>query len=222
MKKSKKGPVDRAVATIKKRTNRDVLRVSVACDVSKAAAQSLEWDAAPAVQTAFTGWNDATDAIEANAKVIADLRAQLKTAEARQEGLRRDWAASKGQVTSSVTVFCRGSADRVKAFALDVLTRSKLGALPAPEGLTANPGTALGELAAAWAKGVAWHGFLVQHATDPADPATFSIPAASTKPRFILDGLPSKANVSIRVAAIDPASSTGQSPWSAWVTGNAL
>jgi hypothetical protein len=61
----------------------------------------------------------------------------------------------------------------------------------------------------------------VQHATDPGNAATFSPSIPSTKPRFVLDGLPSNASVSVRVAAIDPASATGQSSWSPWVLGNA-
>ena len=74
---------------------------------------------------------------------------------------------------------------------------------------------------ASWDKGIAIHGFVVQHATDPANPATVSGSIPWTRTTFKIDGLPSKANVSVRVAAIDPASPEGQSPWSAWVVGNA-
>jgi hypothetical protein len=126
-----------------------------------------------------------------------------------------------GQTTCSSACRRRRLADRVRAFAFDLITRRKLGALDAPEGLAVNPGSASGEVEAAWAKGVAGHGFVVQHATDPGDPTTISAPIPSTRPWLTLDGVPSQTNVSVRVAAIDPASSTGQSPWSAWVTGNA-
>jgi len=220
--KYKKPPVDRAAAMIKKATNTDILKVSVTRSISLAAQQSPDWGSAKDIQTAVVVWNGGADAIETNAKVITDLREKVKTAEAKQNGLRRDWVAARGQVVSSVTVFCGGSADKVKAFAFDVRTRSKLGALSAPSELTVNPGTGVGEAAVLWMKGLATHGFIVQHATDPSNPATLSTPMPSTKPKLTLDGLPSKANVSVRVAAIDPASSTGQSPWSAWVVGNAL
>jgi hypothetical protein len=124
-------------------------------------------------------------------------------------------------VTSAVTVYCGGSADKVKGFSLDVVNRGRLGILPAPEGLSVNPGVEPGEVVATWPKGIYGHGFVVQHATDPSNPATVSGSIPSTRPKFVLDGLPSKTNVNVRVAAIDPASSEGQSPWSAWVVGNA-
>jgi hypothetical protein len=221
MSKSKKTPVDRAVATVKKSTATDALKVSVTSSVSQAMAQSPDWAAATDVQTAVKAWSADAVAIGANAQAIAGLRAQLAIAEAKQNGLRRDWAASKMQVVSAVTVFCGGSADKVKAFDLDVVSRTRLGALGAPIDLTVNPGTAVGTVMSKWSKGLARHGFLVQHATDPTNAATISAPTPSTKPRFTLTGMPTGATVSLRVAAIDPASSTGMSPWSPWVVGNA-
>ena len=122
---------------------------------------------------------------------------------------------------STVTVFCGGSADLVTGFNLDVVSHTRIGALAAPIDLAVNPGTVPGEVVAKWTKGLAIHGFVVQHATDPTNAATISAPTPRTKRRFTLGGLTSGANVSLRVAAIDPASSTGQSPWSAWVVGNA-
>jgi hypothetical protein len=221
MSNSKKSPVDRAVATIKKVTNTDALKVSVTSDISQAMPQSPDWAAATDVQAAVKAWSSGATAIQANTTVIASLRTQLKAAEAKQNGLRRDWLASKQHVLSTVTVYCGGSADMVSGFNLDIVTHSPLGALDAPSGLTVNPGAVPGEVMSKWTKGIANHGFLVQHATDPTNAATLSAPAACTKTRFTLDGMTSNASVSFRVAAIDPSSPTGQSPWSAWVLGNA-
>jgi hypothetical protein len=218
---NKKAAVDRAVATIRRATNTDALKTSVTHSLSQAMSQSPDWPAATDVQTAVKVWSTGADAIDANAKVIAGLRAQLTAAEAKQSGLRRDWFAAKKQVVSTVTVFCGGSADKVKGFTLDVVTRTAIGPLAAPIDVTVNPGTALGDVVSKWTKGLATHGFVVQHATDPSNAATISGSTPSTKPSFTLGGMPSNATVSVRVAAIDPASSTGQSPWSAWVVGNA-
>jgi hypothetical protein len=44
---------------------------------------------------------------------------------------------------------------------------------------------------------------------------------ACTQAKLVLGGLPSNASVSVRVAAIDPTAPNHQSPWSAWVLGNA-
>jgi len=217
----KKAAVDRAVATIKKATGTDALKVSVTGTIAQSMANSPNWGAATDVQTAVKAWTASAAAIGTNAQTISGLRAQLSTAEAKQLGLRRDWVASKKQVTTSVTVYCGGSADMVKGFNLDVITNGRLGLLDSPVGLAVNPGTVPGEVVAKWTKGIAVHGFVVQHATDPTNAATISGSYPSTKPKFTLDGLTSNANVSVRVAAIDPASPTGQSPWSAWVVGNA-
>jgi hypothetical protein len=221
MSKSKKATVERATATIKKATHTDVLKVSVTSSISQAMQQSPSWATATDVQTAVKAWSADATAIATNATLIAALREQLGAAEIKQVGLRRDWVAGKQQVLSTITVFCGGSADMVKGFNLDVVTHARIGLLAAPQGLAVNPGKVAGEVVAKWAKGIAVHGFVVQHATDPTNAATVSAPTPSTKPRFTLDGMVSSANVSVRVAAIDPASPTGMSPWSAWVVGNA-
>jgi hypothetical protein len=221
MGKKSKPPVDRAVATMKKATGNDALKVSTTRSVTQAMKQSPDWAAATDVQSAVTTWNKSADAIEASAKEIANLRAQLKNAEATLASNRRDWLASKKQVTGAVTVYCGGSADKVKGFNLDVIAHAKIGLLGVPIDLTVNPGKDVGQVLGAWAKGLARHGFLVQHATDPNTPATVSAPVPCTKPKLLLSGLTPGASVSFRVAAIDPASPTGMSPWSAWVVGNA-
>jgi hypothetical protein len=221
MKKAKKAPVDHAVATIKTSTGTDALKVSVTDTLAAAMAKSPNWAAATDVQTAVKGWTTNASALDANAQIVTGLHAQFLTAVAKQRELRRDWVAGKKHVTSTVTVFCGGSADMVKSFNLDVITHGRLGLLVAPTGLAVNPGAAAGEVEVKWTKGVAIHGFVVQHATDPANATTVSASIPTTKPKLVLTGLASNASVSFRVAAIDPASPTGQSPWSAWVLGNA-
>jgi hypothetical protein len=183
--------------------------------------QSPDWAASPALQDAAKGWNADADAIEANAKVIAALKDQLKAADSKQRSLRRDWRTSTKHVLSTAGVVCGGSVDRVKALGLDVITQTKVGALDAPTDLVVQAGKALGQTVSAWLKGNARHGFLVQHATDPANPATYSAVTPSTKTKYTLDGSPSGANVYVRVAAVDPTSKSGMSPWTPWTAGTA-
>jgi hypothetical protein len=109
----------------------------------------------------------------------------------------------------------------VKSLGLGVASSARLGALGIPVGLAVHPGKITGETEATWTRGNAHHGFLVQHAVDPGNPATVSLPQACTKTTFKLDGMPSGAGVSFRIAAIDPASATGQTSWTAWVAGSA-
>ena len=221
MSNKKKPLAERAAATIKRSTKTDVEKVTVTHEVAQAMTASPLWATATALQAAVKAWDADATAIDAQAKVTAGLRAQLKTSLATQAALRGNWQVAKAQVLSMATVLCGGSAENVQGLNLDVITHARLGALPAPSGLTVTPGTVSGEVTAKWLKGLAGHGFLVQHASDPNTAATFSVPAACTKQKITLAGMPANGTLSFRVAAIDPASPTGQSPWTAWVVGNA-
>jgi hypothetical protein len=220
MSKTKK-PVDSAVATIARSTTTDVLKVTVTHEIAAAMPQSSLWATSPTLQAACKAWDGDATAIDAQAKVVAGLRAQLKTAVATQLSLRRNWQVSKAQVLSIATGVCGGSADQVKTLSLDVASYRRLGLLPAPTGLAVTPGSLNGEVQAEWTRGLAARGFVVQHATNPADPATISAAIVCTKHKLVLAGMPVGAALSFRVAAIDPAAASGQSPWSSWVVGNA-
>ncbi len=221
MSKTKSQAADQATATIARSTKTDVLKVTVTHEIAAAMPQSSLWATSPALQTAVKAWDGDATAIDAQAKVVSGLRAQLKTAVAMQASLRRNWQVSKTQVLSIATGICGGSADQVKTLNLDVVSHARHGLLPAPTGLTVTPGSLNGVVQAVWTRGLGSHGFLVQHATNPADPTTYSASIACTKHKLVLSGMPAGAALSFRVAAIDPAAASGQSPWSSWVVGNA-
>jgi hypothetical protein len=217
--KQKVKPVDRATPTIRKPKGTDPTKVSVTRSTTTAMQASPSWNQAPAVQTASKAWNSAADAIEGNAKVVADLRSKLAAAEAAQRGLRRDWNDALKQMLATVAIFCQGSADQVHAFGFDVLTHAGLGLLATPGNLATKPGTVIGEAVFSWARGSARHGFLVQHATDVNNAQTVSAAVPCTRSKYTLTGAPTSSVVHFRVAAIDPAAPTGQTPWSDWVAG---
>ena len=102
MSNKKKAPVDRAVATIKQPTRTDAEKVAVAGTLAQEMAKSANWAAATDVQAAVKAWTNNTSALQSNAQTISGLRAQLATAEAKQLGIRRDWLASRKQVSSSL------------------------------------------------------------------------------------------------------------------------
>lgn len=218
MPNKKAKPVDRAQPTIKQATVTDAQKVTVARSTSASMAKSPLWGGAGDVQAAAKAWNQSADDLESNAKVIADLRNQLKTAEAKQQGIRRSYRACKRQVLSTVSLVCAGSADAVKGFSLEVITRATPSPLDVVEGLTTSPGSEMGEASAKWLKGRARNGFLVQHCTSPADPATCSGSIACTRTKYTLTGAgASGTSVYFRIAAVDPLSLTGQTPWTGWV-----
>src|SRR4051812_31887134 len=112
-KKSKTPAIDRAVPTLRKRKATDVEKVQATRSTTAGMQSSASWTAASDVRGAVTLWNKSADDIEANAKVIATLEDQLRTAQSKQRSLRRDWCAATGQVLSTVNVFCAGSVDLV-------------------------------------------------------------------------------------------------------------
>jgi hypothetical protein len=216
--KSKAKPVDQAQPTIKLATTTDLQKVDVAHSTTASMAKSPLWATSPDVQAAAKAWSLSADSLGANATAIADLRNQLKAAEAKQLAFRRNWRACKRQVLSTVSLVCAGSADDVKGFSLEVITHGTASLLAAIDGITGSPGAVVGTATWKWPRGLAKHGFLVQHATDVANVATYSPQLACTKIRYTLVGLaPSGSNVFLRVAAVDPRAATAQSPWSAWI-----
>jgi hypothetical protein len=220
-KKTPEQPIDHAVPVLRKPQRTDVQKVQTTRTTAHAMQQSPGWALAHVVQGAVATWNDCADLLEGNAAVIAQIRDQLRTAESKQRSLRRAWRAATGQLLGAVNVVCDGSADAVKDLGFDVRAYALNGALPAPEGLAAWAGKLPGEVEAGWSRGLARCGFAVQHATEPANPATYSAVIPWTKTQYTLRGAPSGATVHLRVAAIDPTSPSGIGPWSAWAAGTA-
>jgi hypothetical protein len=214
--------MDRAKPTIHAVTHTDAEKVSVARTATAAAKNGPAWATAPDLQAAAKLWSKVSDDMEANATVISGLRSQLAAAEGKQLSLRRSWGAARRQVLSTVDVLCAGSADDVKANGFDALTRTNSGApIAPPDTVHTEPGKAPGSVKVSWLKGSGRHGFVLQHATDVSNTATYSalIPVTGTK--YTLQGAISGSVVHFRVAAIDPSEAAGCTAFSAWASGTA-
>src|SRR5262249_48956310 len=125
------------------------------------------------------------------------------------------------QLTALVAIFCEGSSDRVHAFGFDVRQHSLSGAVHAPVGITSTPGAISGTVMFQWTRGNARRGFVIQHASDAANPATYSQIVRGTKAKYARAGAPPASTVYFRVAAIDSKVASGQGPWSDWTAGTA-
>ena len=216
-KRSKAKPVDRATPVIKQSRRTDAAKVTVTRSTTTAMKAAPQWSTSPALQAASTAWNTAADAVESNAKIVANLKSQLAVADAAQRTNRQSWNVATKQMTALVAVTAEGSPDVVHALGFGVVTRAAPVAQVAPSGLNTAPGTVSGEAILTWKRGTARHGFLVQRAADPANPATFIAGVPCTKTKYMIDGAPPSTVVHFRVTAIDTTSSTGTSPWSDWV-----
>ena len=222
MSSKKVKPVDRAVPVMRKPRLTDSAKVECTNTTVTSMQGSPLWNANPALQAAASTWTTKSGALGSNAAVIADLKSKLAIAQASQRTLRRDWEDGLKHVITNVTMVTEGSADLVHELGFDVRTHvTPSGLLPAPTGFAMVHGKVPGELVAKWNRGNARHGFILQRATDVANPATISAAIPCTAPKHTLKGLASGTSVHVRVAAIDPASELGQSPWSDWVGGTA-
>ena len=223
MSKKNKGPqTDHAVPTIRQPKERDADKVALTTQLHQSVMASPDWAQATAVQTALAGLDGEAQKIAAILAQIDGLRGQLATALTQLVGVRRDWGASLKHLLGTIQVYSKGSVDVVKGFGFEVRSASALGPLPAPTNLVLTKGKAIGAVTAKWDKGLGRHGFVVQHATDSANPATFSTPQAWTKSKYTIGGLPSGSTVYFRVAAIDPSSPSGSSPYTPWESAQAL
>jgi hypothetical protein len=213
-------PPQQATPVMAQARRTDVEKIGATTSLVGTMKASSDWVNAPsAVQTATTAWSAAATAIASNATTIAQLRSQLAQAEAAQRTLRRKWSDAARQILGTIAAWCDGSADMVTRLGFGVMSHAALGPLAVPSNLTTALGTMPGESTVKWAAGNARHGFLVQHATDVTNVATYSVPVPCTKSRYTLEAATSASVVHFRVAAIDPSSKTGSTVWSDWVAG---
>jgi hypothetical protein len=220
MSKGKTANPPRVRPSINKPTRTDAQIVDTTESSTAAMKASPDWSNAADVQTAVTAWNTAATNIATNAATVQQLKDQLKAAVAKQRTLRQVWSVATKQVLTSVDTFCANSLVKIQGFGLVGVTHAPQPLLDAPIGLATTPGTMPGEARLTWPRGLATHGFVVQHATDTGNSATYSQSIPCSKTKFTLENAgPSGSSVYFRLAAIDPHASLGQSPWSAWIAG---
>jgi len=216
--KSKAAHVDRARPQVRQATKTDTDKVKATQALQASMAASPDWAQASDVQGASQALGTHAAEMSANADAIRALLDQAKALEDKQRVSRRNWQSALRHLKSTVEVLCKGSGDMVKGFGFEVQSRAIRGPLAAPSGLALSKGVNNGEVRAEWLRGSARHGFVVQHATDPANQATYSVPVSSTRSRCTLGGLPPATLVYVRLAAVDPNAPDARSPWSDWAT----
>ena len=208
--------VDRARAVLRRPKRTDNGKVATTRATTVAMEGASTWNQSPELQTAAARWKSAADALEKNAAKIADLKKLLAVAQAAQLANRRDWQTATQHVLALVTALAGGDAMIVLANGCDVQTRTKM-TVEAPEIVGSSLGTEPGEGVLEWKCPSARNGYLVQTASDSKDASTYSHPVPCTRRSTTLRGIGTQRTTNVRVAAIDPASTTGIGPWSVWV-----
>jgi hypothetical protein len=147
--------------------------------------------------------------------VKADLAATMARTE--QAACLLRWGIRKRALLNAARLSCDGSAPKMKAFGFGVLDPQEAPLAVVPQHLRPRKRKVAGVAAVVWDVQLGEPTFMVQHATDPNDPATYSAPAPSSKASFKLLGQTPGATIHFRVYAIDPRLPAGRTDDSAWL-----
>ena len=220
MKKKKKDlkKIDKAVAVITDPCSTPAQMADCGHKRLAAMQKSPLWATLPAdVQQGGIDLDTASTNIEENDALIVTLLAQVDTARANHLILLRRWVGKKRACLTKVTDYADGSKDTVINLGFAVFVSQPLPPSGVPENLRDKHSKVHGEAHGQWDRGLTDHDYMVQHATDPTNPATHSTPVAVSKVTFKLSAQIPGALVYLRVLAIDPKLPTGQSDYTTWV-----
>jgi hypothetical protein len=180
---------------------------------------STNWAAATDVQAATNAWATETTAVEAGAQSIAALEKALGVARTSQLATLRRWGLRRQGVLGAINVFCDGSKDTMTTFGVAVAGGAAPETAVVPVGIMPLKKKVAGMAAWEWfLTPLNRHGFMVQHATNPADATTYSPAMSCSKRSFRLPLQTPGATISLRVMGLDPTLPTGQTEWSGWVS----
>jgi len=212
-----KVPVDRATPHLTEPTRTPEEMVTAGNEAIPNILASTNIGVATDVKNNATAWATANAALDANNKAKAKARADLAAAEIAEPPLVRRWFARRDATLTSINVFGDGSKQVVQTFNVGVEERSALPLATTPANLRPMKEKKPTLAGVRWNPTVGAHGYLLQHATNPADATTYSAQIALTAARYYLAGQVSGTTVYFRVLACDKDLPNGQSAYTAWV-----
>jgi hypothetical protein len=192
-------------------------KVKVAAPLIVAIKACPDFTLALEVQAALDLFATETDNLAAKNKAVATADLAATTARAAQGTAQRRWGARKRALVAAVSLRCDGSKDLVQQYGFGIVEHAPTPLAVVPEGLLRKKTKGSGSVGVEWNVQPSGHDFMVQHATDPANPSTYSTPQSSSKASFVLNGLPPTTTVHFRVLALDPRLPTGQTDFCAWL-----
>jgi hypothetical protein len=217
MSKKKKAIVDRATARVgeTKSTPEEMVTQGTAAAGRVLASQNI--GSASDVKATATAWNASLILLQTNNTNKAKARADLDLALSNEPSLVRDCNLNKRQMLAAIDVFSKGSKDTVKSFNVEVEARQTRPEATVPANLRAMKVVMPTHARVRWDPTLGAEGYMVQHATNTADPSTYAAPVRTTGARYDLGGQTAGTTVYFRVAALDTALPGGQTAFSAWV-----
>jgi len=208
---------DRAIATTSGPMRTPAEMVALGTSTINAITGSPALTSAPGVKSNLDLWATENASLDALLKKKADLKQQLSQADADETTLVRHWGLRRQGVLHEVNLASDGSQEKVQSFNLPVVVRTKTPPATVPENLHAVKSKKGTTATVAWSRTAGNHGYLVQYAADPNNPATYAKPSMCKRARFALPGQVLGATLQFRVLALDPSLPAGQSDYTAWV-----
>ncbi len=169
------------------------------------------------VVTTVKNWAAANAALDANNKAKAAAQLQLDAAIAAEGPLVRRWGARKRAVLSAIEIAGDGSAELVAAFNVTVEQRQAAPVAAVPVNLRPMKVLKSANASVRWDPTPGANGYMLQHATSPNDPTTYSPQIHVSAAKFRLGAQTPGATIYFRVLALDPSPPLGQTGFTAWV-----
>jgi hypothetical protein len=171
---------------------------------------------APDVQTALKALGAANTALGTNNVAKAAGRLQLETAVTAEGPLVRRWGIRKRALVSAIEIAGDGSTELVAAFNVAVEQREPRPDAVVPVNLRPMKVARSTYASVRWDPTDGATGYMLQHATNPADATTYSPQIHVSAAKYRLAGTPG-TTVYFRVLALDASLPLGQTAFTAWV-----
>jgi hypothetical protein len=171
----------------------------------------------PEVQAAVANWDTANTNLDTNNKAKAKAKNDFETADTNEPALKRRWGVRKDAVLVAIKAEGDGSKDIVQSFNVAVEQKKPRVQATVPVGLRGMKVHMPTYASVRWNPTPGAHGYLLQHATNPSDPTTFSVAIPCKGARFHLGGQTAGTTVYFRVLACDESLPNGQTAYCGWV-----
>jgi hypothetical protein len=213
-----KVPVDRATPQIQEPTVTPEQKVATGNDTLAKINASTNIASATDVASAAKLWAAANTALDTNNQAKTKARSDLATAETNEPALLRRWQVRKDATLTAIEAFGDGSKQLVQSFNVPVEERRARPTPGVPVNLRPMKIKTPTFASVRWDPTLGARGYLVQHATNPADATTYSAQIATSQARYHLAAQTTGTTIYFRVLACNKALPNGQTAYTAWVS----
>jgi hypothetical protein len=178
---------------------------------------SANYAQAPEVQTAATSFENALNVLDGNNGDKQKAKDALQKADTNEPVYVRRVDTQRRALGSAIEIFADGSKDIVSSFGAAVAENHTSPEAITPENLHAMKSRTHDRAGVRWTPVPGAHGYILQHATNPNDPTTFSAEMPVSGAKLWLTGQTRGTTVYFRVLACDDRLPGGRTAYTAWV-----